>query len=96
MTLVKLYKRFECFYLDLLNIYESLKKYKSSKKYNITYLSLNRFFNLKIAKTAPELEKQADRFFTGKARAFLYEKELKNRLQTSEKMVLNLTEGLVW
>lgn len=57
MTLFKLCKRIEYFYLSLLKVHRSLKEYEFSKEYKINDLSLNRFFSLKTAKIVPEIEK---------------------------------------
>lgn len=86
------FKRIESLYLNLLNVYEHSKKYKSSKEYNITSFS----FHLRTAKKAPELENQADRPSIGQIWASPYKIKLETRLQTPEKMALQCMEDLVW
>ena len=90
------FKRIESLYLNLLNVYEHSKKYKSSKEYNITSFSLNRSFLLTTAKNAPELENQANRPSIGQIWASPYKIKLETRLQAPEKVALQLTEDLVW
>jgi len=90
------FKRIESLYLNLLNVYEHSKKYKSSKEYNITSFSLNRSFHLRTAKKAPELENQADRFSIGQIWASPYKIKLETRLQTPKKIALQCMEDLVW
>lgn len=59
MASFKLCERIESYCLDPSKIYKILRKYQSLQKYNITYLSLNRFFQLTTANVVPEFQNQA-------------------------------------
>jgi hypothetical protein len=59
MTSFKLFERIESYCLDPSKIYNILRKYQSLQKYNTTYLSLNRFFQLTKANTVPGFQNQA-------------------------------------
>jgi hypothetical protein len=96
MSLFEFFKGIEYFYLNLFKVNEYSQKHKSSKDYNSTFLSLNRYFYLKEAETVSELENQAKKPFAVKIRASLYRKKLETRLLAPEKVALQQAEGLAW
>jgi len=96
MTLSKLFVREEdsCFYL--FRVYKPLKGYRASKKYKIPDFLLGRFFDLKAAKIALEIEKKTFKFFNKAIQTFLYRKKLAALLKAPEKMALQPEEAGVW
>ncbi|WP_292387589.1 hypothetical protein [Methanosarcina sp. UBA5] len=58
MTSLKLFKRTESYCFDPSIIGKTLRKYRSLQKHTTTYLSLNRFFHLTMAKIVLEFQNQ--------------------------------------
>lgn len=58
MTSFKLFERIDSYRLDLSKIYDILGKYQFLQKYDTTYISLNRFFQLTTVNVVPEFQNQ--------------------------------------
>ncbi len=90
MTSFELLKKDEYLCFSFLTEYESSKKYESSKEFNITFLSLNRSFNLKTARINPELENKAYLPFTEDTGTFGQRKDQDEQLQALENRACNM------
>lgn len=61
MTSFELFERTESYCIIPSKIGTALGKYQTLQKHNTVYLSLNRFFHLKIAKVIPEFQNQTSK-----------------------------------
>ncbi|WP_440948142.1 hypothetical protein ACSAZL_07880 [Methanosarcina sp. T3] len=96
MTLSKLFVIAEDSYPGLLRVYNPLKGYRASKKYEIPDFLLGGFFDLKTVKIAQEIEKKIFNFFNKTIQALLYRKELAAFPKAPEKMALHSEGFRVW